>query len=392
MFTRPLAPLVLPAVYDDVLSYEEYLSKVVYQINQLTDYVNKTMTSLYEDIDSYVDGAVASRMQTITQQIADLNSRLNQSVADLQEQIDAINTDLLDEAKAYTDDKVAEVMTLVGDLQTSVMEAIAECKEYCDHNTQGISNKVDRLDAKFSLQLQLELANVNARIDNIIKEYPRLYDPATGYNETMQDVIYNTYKTLRTLAITALKYDDQELTAGEYDGMNLKAIKYDVEMLRVLFSDLREMFNPFTGKEESVRDVVDYLIRMLKWNAKTAGEYDGYEATATAFDNSTFGAYEQDTNQYITATTPDLKNKAYENYLLIAQTLADSADVTIPDNAYQVCFEISDRRYTIPVTDTSITIDTVDIAISSRVLSVSNGSLSNVFAITPVKDVSELDK
>lgn len=386
-FSKPLAPLVLPAVYDDVLSYEEYLSKVIYQLNELTKYINDTMDNLYDNIDSYVDSGVASRMQEITDKINALTVELEEKTSDLQIQVNN-KADF-----SYVDNKISSITNDLSELQTEIMNAIEECKEYCDHNTDGISERIDRVDAKITLEMQLEFANVNARIDNIIKEYPKLYDPATGFTEVMQDVIFNTYKALRVMAITAIKYDDQQLTAEEYDSMNIRAIKYDVEMFRLLFSDLREMFNPFTGKEESVRDVLDYLIRMLKWNAKTTGEYDGYEYTASEFDASSFNAYEQDTNQYITATTPDLKNKAYKNYELIDTEMTSGDSFLLANDMNSIQFEYEDIIYTLPyVEDAHIIISGLDVTMDERIVTLNSGTIKNVFGITDVKDVTELDK
>ena len=172
------------------------------------------------------------------------------------------------------------------------------------------------------------------------------------------------------------------------------------------------MFNPFTGKLSSLRDIVGDLVRRMQWNAKTTTEADGYEATASDFDSSTFNAYEQDTNHYLTETTPDLKNKAYENYLLLtANILYDGSDYKVPKTATGFSVDFDSKTYRFPIGqdfDYDITINGEDnksvyIVVDPTIFddgwsvtftghNIDDNDLRNLFAITPVKDVSELDK
>lgn len=404
---RPLAPLVLPAVYDDVLSYEEWLSKVVARCNDLTELIETTMTNIEAEVNEMVDNRIDvhlnARLAPIQQQITQLQSDLTDAVANLNQKIDEDYNELdskIDEKTVAIYQRItsdistvnARITQVQNDLNQRIDNLGTESREYTDQKFLESQQEINRKIAELQIRWNTNFGELSARIDAIIKEYPRLYDPATGFKEDMQTLVYNLYKRLRYYGIEAMLYDDQELTAEEYDNECYSAIKYDTLLGRILFHDMKSMFNPFTGKYQSVRDVVGMLVRKLQWNGKTTEQYDGYEYTADEFDASTFDAYTQDTNQYYTGTTPDLKNKAYENYLLLTASLADGADVDIPVNAYYVRFEIGDKCYTIPTADVTLTIDSVGVSISSGVLSVTDGSLTNVFAVTPAKDVSELDK
>lgn len=392
-FMRPLAPLVLPAVYDDVLSYEEWLSKVIARLNEINEFVNDTIGDIDALVQSMVNAKVSNLQRQIDQNKASLNI-LQTEINSLDEKIDSEITDTVRDLQRYADEKIRQAIASLGNIDAKIAlaksQAIQESEHYTDVSIAGLNTEISSIRLRVHEDVTRQLAVINAKIDNIIKEYPLLYNPATGFTEDMQTVIYNVYKALRTLAISAMQYDDQELTAEEYDAMNLKAGTYDVEMYRILFKDLREMFNPFTGKLSSLRDVVGDLVRRMQWNAKTTSEADGYEATASEFDASTFNAYEQDTNHYLTETTPDLKNRSYRNWLF----LGSGNSITVPEEMLH-----DESQFGILNDDGDITyIDTVagtygDITITynSGVFTIT-GSGIRVYSVTRVFDVSELDK
>ena len=392
-FMRPLAPLVLPAVYDDVLSYEEWLSKVIQRLNEINEYIDKTIG----DIDTLVQQMVDAKSADLQNQINTLKGNLNT----LRDEVEALDVELngkiddsLQEAKDYADRAIAQAIRGLGDIDAKItrakQEAINASKDYTDQEVERVNQLCIHRTTGVDVKIRQAVALLNKRIDDIIKEYPLIYDPATGFKEDMQTVIYNTYKALRVLAISAMLYDDQELTAQEYDDKSITAIKYDVEMYRVLFKDLREMFNPFTGKLSSLRDVLGDVVRQLQWNAKTSSEADGYEATASEFDASTFNAYEQDTNQYLTGTTPDLKNKSYRNWLF----LGSGTTITVPDEMLD-----DSSQFAVLNDDGDITyIDTVAGTYGDVVITYNAGVFTitgtdiRVYSVTRVFDVSELDK
>ena len=417
-FGRPLAPLVLPAVYDDVLSYEEWLSKVIYQINELTDYINNTMTNL----ESIVDDRVRENLAEVYSRINSVRSELEMQIEELGSRCNDLDLKIdktLVDAIKYTDDAVREINSDLANMEQAIRDALAEAEEYCDHNTAGIDEKVNRIYAELKLDLDTQTALVNERIDNIIKEYPQIYDPSTGYMENFQTLVYKLFNSLRYFGATAIKYDGEELTAEEYDNMLLKAIKYDTDVMRVLFDDLKNMFNPFTGKRESIKQVVSTLVRKLQWNAKTSTEYDGFEATASEFDASTFDAYEQDTNQYITETTPDVKNKKFQNLRYIGKVRTEQffdtgyayADaigkefvvtyavrnvfeaVSMASVSFVVNFGIEDTPMHITLPNSDVEVGFSVIMYNGK-LFIDNSSFFDfdVFVKTDVFDVSELDK
>lgn len=392
-FIKPLAPLVLPAVYDDVLSYEEWLAKVIERMNEINELVNQTLV----DIENLVDDMVTERLANIQGQINTINGQISSirvSLDELDEKIDEECADTLAKAKKYTDDAIralgdvdakisAAEARLNANIYNAKNDAIDESKRYTNNKTSLIKIQIEQ-------SVFRQVAEISARVDDIIKEYPLIYNPATGWKEDMQTVIYNIYKALRYMGITAMLYDDQEFTAEQYDDMAITAVGYDTEMYRKVFKELREMFNPFTGKLSSLRDVVGDLVRRLQWNAKTSAQADGYEATASEFDASTFNSYEQDTNQYITATTPDVKNKSYRNWLYVGSGNSVTVPDALVDGSSQ--FAILDSDGDITYIDTEAgTYGNITISYANNVYTIT-GTDIRCYVVTRVFDVSELDK
>ena len=179
------------------------------------------------------------------------------------------------------------------------------------------------------------------------------------------------------------------------------------------------MFNPFTGEKDSIKEVVSGLVRRLQWNAKTTSEADGYEATASEFDASTFNAYEQDTNRYLTQTTPDVKNKKIQNLRYLGKAYIDGffdtgiayadaigkefvvtyayADDFTPYNMASVSFVVNTGLDETPMhivlpNDTEVGFDIIMVN-DNLYLGLNTSSFDfDVYVKTDVFDVSELDK
>lgn len=393
---RPLAPLVLPAVYDDVLSYEEWLSKVVARCNELSEQIETTLAELKEEVEGIVDARVnvylnerlapiQNDIASIKSDVSNLETELANSVSDLENQI----TDGDATLRTYINEQIASVRGYIVQVEQRIDNLLDESKEYTD-------NAIDESQE----ELRSLISELNDRIDAIIKEYPELYDPVTGLYEDMQTLIYNLYKRLRYFGVEAMLYDDQEFTAEEYDNKSINAVKYDTLMLKIISGELKEMFNPFTGEYESIKDVVTYLIRRLQWNGKTAGEYDDLDTTAGDFDASSFNAYEQDTNQYITEPQVDYKNKSFKNYLFegtvdnidtqLSVVIGDKKQLVFSEygSPVNVITDIRTGRIGLPSGAT------VEMTVSNNTLVViyDGSDSTTIYSSTDVYDVSDLDK
>lgn len=91
-----------------------------------------------------------------------------------------------------------------------------------------LENHVDRILAGFNTQL----INMNIKLDNAIENLAQtltMYNPFTGIEEPLANVIYQLASFHMQDALTAGTYDGFNLTAGTYDAKNLTAYQYDVQ-------------------------------------------------------------------------------------------------------------------------------------------------------------------
>lgn len=312
----PLAPLVLPAVYDDVLSYEEWLSKVIYQLNELQAYVDEQLA----DVDKLVEDKVNAMSKELKLYIDNSIKAVNIALDSLDDRLNAQDRKIDAETArlmAYIDAKAREIEEKILALQIQFEAKIYDFWLLNKRYTDDKCNR-ERIERRADIKL------INDRLDQLQKEFPLVYCPPKGRYETVQEAIVDVWDSLRYFGLTAQDYDHFEFSAQDYADLLLTAFEYDVYGAYILKDQLREMFNPFTGKFENVRDVVTYIANMLKWNGKTASEYDGYQYSAEDFDGSTYTAYPQDTSKYWTRPEVDYKNRFYKSYMKVYE-LADDA-------------------------------------------------------------------
>jgi len=405
---KKFAPLVLPAVYDDVLSYEEWLSKVIYRINELQEYIDDTMENIEQIISQTVDNKLVPvkndvtnikvRLNTIDKTLADLDKSIKSSLKKAKEYSDSLNNktnkkfdksiaDLQKIVEEYYDElKHADEdlkVALTKAYEDSDLETLKEAKRYT-HHIIGVNNN----------KIFASIEELSRRVDNIINEYPELYDPATGETEHMQELIYNMYRALRTFGIPSMLYDDQQLTAEEYDAMGLDSQVYDTAMVWRLWYKFKFMFNPVTGKQESLADIVNFLFTQLRWNGKTVDEFNAYEATVDELDNSTYTAWEQANSKYYTKPEKDVKNKAFRNWILLAQDNEGIAEVNFSDkNLDDLCVNYGDDGFfTFPAADGTYTAPNSNtITIVDKVATLTGNPVA-MYGVNYVTDITELNR
>ena len=313
-------PLVLPTIYDDTLSYEEHLSKVIYRMNELTQFVEQQLA----DVDGYVDKKVSELSSTLTTIVQNVVVETNKIVDDLDKKVEAYNKELSDkltttnekvdkkyqDAITYVDTQVKIINASIKEIEIKLINAISEAEKRGTiyTNTQVELERVERT---------IAIQSLNKRIDNLSKEYPLVFDPISGQKETIDVVIKDLYNGLRVLGLSAIRYDSLELTAEEYDALELTAYMYDVYGASVFEEDLNTMFNPFTGVKENVKSVVLKICDLLRFNAKNATEYDSFQFTADEFDKSSYDAITQDIDRQYTYNPTDYLNNTFISNTLL---------------------------------------------------------------------------
>ena len=268
---RPLCSYyrkVLPAVYDNSLSYYEQLCRIKYKLNE----VIKNLNDLEENLPSYVkqaiDEALGGWEERIEAQFAEQNAR----IAAAEKKIDAS----------------------VAEMQAQLDAAIREME-------QTINAQLNALYLILVNGINANRAYIDSQISLLKAEFPDLstvyvVSPVDGQLVKIQDCVNDMYNVLRYGALTAAQYDALQLTAKEYDDKSLTAFTYDMYGLCELWSylNVHRMHSVTTGEIVAIPAGVYQLTDKVRTNGLTATAYDTKELTASVYDGKGVTAYNYD--------------------------------------------------------------------------------------------------
>lgn len=206
---------VLPATYDESLSYLEQLAKLTYKVNETIESVN----ALNDNVDTLNDAVTEfeQRLEVVEGEITGFEQEVRASFAALEESINA-----------SVDAKLAEVDDKFSDLSNQMMAF-----------EKMITNRVDTLEATLTETLNDEIAALNAlyaslaselrdyieeKVNEAISDIPDLtniyvIDPTTGNMEKVQIVINNMFDFFLDHAFTIDEYNRLELTVNELNDL-----------------------------------------------------------------------------------------------------------------------------------------------------------------------------
>lgn len=318
---------VLPAVYDDSLSYYEVLCKVVEYLNEVIEVCNTFDTDVSE-----LQAAVA-RLNEITEQLQTEMQSFEQRFATLEAELDAkIDAEITSKTAQLTRDIEAEIARLnaevaseISRLDAEVTAALAEVRRVVDSLDEHIDAEVAEMKAEIRAELdaiteQLDEYDeyINDRftvlqkyIDDQFEELKRqipefenvmVVNPHTTKLENIQTVVNELYDLDRSDAIRAVEFDKLGLTCGELDKYivyyiprGLTALEWDYKSKHMFASILDRTYSIVTG--ELVNR--DYNMMVLEKGLKQSGSYSATEwdtvgKTADEFDNLSISCYNID--------------------------------------------------------------------------------------------------
>ena len=229
---RRVGFLVLPAVYDEALSYQEELYHLCEKVNEIISYLAEQDDSIYD----YVDRAVASALA---------------------------------QAKSYTDGQVnafyQQVLTLLSALY-----------DYVDNGDAALKNSMTKQfnevwDYLYSLPTGGEL----------------VIDPTTGLLDTVQNALDHMWQAL-SWQLTCQEYKDIGLTCQEYADEGVTCFRYawygKMIWLKRLLRPLFYMTHPYTGQETFYQNVIQWLASLHATDALTCQEYEDLDYTCAAYN------------------------------------------------------------------------------------------------------------
>lgn len=157
------------------------------------------------------------------------------------QEVQKLAIDLEDLKNKYT-----EVYALFGELENDFVEF----KNDVNNNFTNLETEFEQKFAEQSHQLDVEFTQLESHVNSILTGFNAqliamdikldnalnnlaqtltMYNPFTGIEEPMANVIYQLASFHMQDALTAGTYDGFNLTAGTYDAKNLTAYQYDVQ-------------------------------------------------------------------------------------------------------------------------------------------------------------------
>lgn len=232
--------LVLPAVYDEALSYQDLVYSLCQKINEIIDELSQSDEEFYD----YVDQSMAN----------------------------AIN-----QCNRYTDQQInktySEILLITNDL-----------RNYVDSQNAGIR-------ATFSAQINdiwQYLYNLPTGTDIVI-------DPTTGLPNSLQNTLNNMWQAL-SYSLTCQEYANLDFTCDEYEAEDVTCFQYawygKFIWLKRLYKPLFYMTHPFTGLTVFYQEVVNWLASFHMEECPTCDEYDGLGHTCAEYNALNLTCYE----------------------------------------------------------------------------------------------------
>lgn len=245
---------VMPAVFDDSISYLEWVAKICEKVDNIIDVLNR-LDGVTEDwVETYVQAQledirilIADTNGETVQQLNEFKAYVNQQINTILEMLDTVGDGILEEANRYTDEKFYDLM-----------------HEFSDMIEHGFL----------------------------------VYNPIKGYDTDVETALLDLYEAMRVpWSVTADEYDSLELTADEYDAINMTAVQYDFFAKFYLYKWFaKTLISPLTGERATHQECIDELANLHRTGGITAGEYDALQLTAQAYDDKQIGAYDYDFN------------------------------------------------------------------------------------------------
>ena len=187
----------IPLAFDESLSYLEMLGAICKELNETIEQVNANT----EWINNY-----SGDLDEIQARLSTAERNINTLLTD----VNNINTEI--------DNLRNETITMINELNTYLLGII-------NGNYNALKNYID-----------VNVNNLQEQIDNINIGATVIYNPTTGLQDTVQNVINDLYQLTNKDGITAGEFDLLELTASEFDSKELTAYEFDSQS-KVLLSE-----------------------------------------------------------------------------------------------------------------------------------------------------------
>lgn len=298
-FIRPTPPLYnLPSYYSECESYEEQLQWLLNRLQTLQADVD----NLKKDINDYTDAEIKKLYDLLSKRIANLTDYVNGEIAELKSYVDNENKKIstkVDNLKLYTDEKLTNLKKYVDSEILEVRVLLSEVENRLHLEIVDGDNTVKDFARIYAQTIRLELlekiGELSKRVDNIVKEFPPVYNPTQGKQTDVQRAINDLYLYLRVHGITCIVFDSLQITVADFDAMKILVRNFDIHGAEIFETWEKETaFSPWTGEKITLKELCYQIAEKINMNHKTASEYDKRAITASDYDGAETTAYDYD--------------------------------------------------------------------------------------------------
>lgn len=313
---------VLPAVYDDSLSYYETICKIADALDKCIDYLD------YLDKEIITWDELNPKLDALQGQIDTINGTLREHKSDIDslyseiERLDTRITDELQEMRKW-------VLTQI-ELKLASLEMYL--KMYADEGDRHVL-----------VIMKTEIDKIYKVIDQIPKMEQELFNPTKGYLDDASDTVGDVYEFLRYLGMTALEFQVLCKTASELDS-ETKTARWEDTASRLLhdYCLWKNSFDPTTGAIRSNQNVLLSIFQMFGNtahvstidNSNTCSNLDSLERTAN--DLGLYAHVNRSDSPYNAGTAPWVHTSPSTSYGAASVTLYGHTKLTNTVNATEV--------------------------------------------------------
>lgn len=266
---------ILPTMYTDSISPYDQMCKIQDKINEVIEALNK----INVDFENYIMVKINELKGYVDEENNKQNIILNNAINGVDAKVDEFIGITFKDYITETNDKFNAVYD-------EINERIFEVYSYIDN----ADNSVKQLVA-------VEIEKLKRYVDESIMGKILIFNPTTGYKESIDKVVNDIYDNLRYWGATALEFDDYGMTAQSFDKLDLSAVKYDIygkEWFSKYYPHF--IFDFESGAYDRIQDVLYRFVQTTRPNSINATGFDEKDKDATSLDAIEYSAYSFDSS------------------------------------------------------------------------------------------------
>lgn len=224
---RLLCKKVLPAVYDESLSYLEGLSKLTHKLNETIESVN----ALNDNVDALNDSVtdLNTRVEAVENSVGTFIQQMTEAFEELTKEYDAKIDAKLAEVDVKLDDVDERVTALEIGLdekfavfEARINKAIADLTEIVTEQIEIIQHLYQTFEADMKAYVEDELRKALEQIPDLTNI--NVIDPTTGKLTKVQEAIHNTFLFNAYNALTIDEFNALSMNVNELNSIIVKSV------------------------------------------------------------------------------------------------------------------------------------------------------------------------